>query len=56
MLLEDLGVISRSMGDSLSFCPPLIITEDEINEMFDLVEKALDLTEAWVRKENLRAA
>jgi 4-aminobutyrate--pyruvate transaminase len=44
------------MGDSLSFCPPLIITEDEINEMFDIVETALDQTEAWVRKENLRAA
>src|SRR5262245_27608563 len=54
--LQELGVITRSMGDSLSFCPPLIITEDEINEMFDLVEKALDQTEAWVRKENLRAA
>jgi 4-aminobutyrate---pyruvate transaminase len=54
--LEGLGVISRAMGDSLSFCPPLIISEEEINEMFDLVEKALDMTEAWVRKENLRAA
>jgi 4-aminobutyrate--pyruvate transaminase len=54
--LEKLGVITRSMVDSLSFCPPLIISEDEINEMFDLVEKALDQTEAWVRKENLRAA
>lgn len=56
MFLQELGVISRAMGDSLSFCPPLIITEVEINEMFDLVEKALDQTEAWVRKENLRAA
>ncbi len=56
MFLEGLGVISRAMGDSLSFCPPLIISEDEINEMFDIVEQALDLTEAWVRKENLRAA
>ena len=54
--LQELGVINRSMGDSLSFCPPLIISEDEINEMFDLVEKAMDQTEAWVRKENLRAA
>jgi 4-aminobutyrate--pyruvate transaminase len=56
MFLEQLGVISRAMGDSLSFCPPLIISEDELNEMFDLVEQALDRTEAWVRKENLRAA
>jgi 4-aminobutyrate--pyruvate transaminase len=56
MLLQDLGVISRAMGDSICFCPPLIISADEISEMFDLVEQALDQTEAWVRKENLRAA
>jgi 4-aminobutyrate--pyruvate transaminase len=54
--LQELGVICRAMGDSLTFSPPLIISEDEINEMFDLVEKGLDRTEAWVRKENLRAA
>jgi 4-aminobutyrate--pyruvate transaminase len=54
--LEDLGLIARAMGDSLALCPPLIITEDEINEMFDIVEKGFDRTEAWVRKENLRAA
>jgi 4-aminobutyrate--pyruvate transaminase len=56
VFLQDLGVISRAMGDSLSFCPPLVISEDEINEMFDIVEKALDQTEAWVSKEKLRAA
>jgi 4-aminobutyrate--pyruvate transaminase len=56
MLLQELGVISRAMGDSICFCPPLIISADEINEMFDIVEQALDQTEAWVLKENLRAA
>ncbi|MDF1687257.1 MAG: aminotransferase [Parvibaculaceae bacterium] len=46
------GVILRNMaGDILAFCPPLIITEAEINEMFDRVEKALDDTAAWVAKE-----
>ena len=54
--LQELGLINRAMGDSVAFCPPLIITTDEIHEMFDMVEKALDLTEAWVRKESLRAA
>jgi 4-aminobutyrate---pyruvate transaminase len=54
--LQELGVITRAMGDSLAFCPPLIITADEINEMFDLVATALDQTEAQVRKENLRVA
>ena len=42
------------MGDSVAFCPPLIITTEQIHEMFDMVGKALDQTEAWVRKENLR--
>jgi 4-aminobutyrate--pyruvate transaminase len=51
-----MGVIARAMTDSLAFCPPLVITESEIHEMFDIVEKALDRVEAWVRKENLRAA
>ena len=52
----DHGLISRAMGDSLGFCPPLIITESEINEMFDRFEKALDDTEQWVSKEGLREA
>jgi 4-aminobutyrate---pyruvate transaminase len=54
--LAGLGVINRAMGDSLAFCPPLIITEEQAHELFDLVAKALDMTEAWVRKENLRDA
>jgi 4-aminobutyrate--pyruvate transaminase len=28
----------------VAFCPPLIITEDQINDMFDKVEAALS---AW---------
>jgi 4-aminobutyrate---pyruvate transaminase len=42
------------MGDSVAFCPPLIITTEEIHAMFDMVAAALDQTEAWVRKEGLR--
>jgi 4-aminobutyrate--pyruvate transaminase len=56
IFLQNHGVVTRAMGDALALCPPLIISEDEIHEMFDLVEKALADTEAWVRKENLRAA
>ncbi len=44
------------MQDTLGFCPPLIIDEAGIDEMFDRFEKALDDTEAWVSKEKLRAA
>ena len=50
------GLINRSLGDSMAFCPPLIISESEIDEMFDRFEKALDETDAWVAKENLRVA
>ncbi|MGH6831241.1 MAG: aminotransferase class III-fold pyridoxal phosphate-dependent enzyme, partial [Methylocella sp.] len=52
--LQELGVINRAMGDAVAFCPPLIITADEIQELFDAVEIALDKTEAWVAREGLR--
>ncbi len=54
--LQELGVINRAMADNVAFCPPLIITVEEIHELFDIVEIALDKTEAWVTKESLRAA
>jgi 4-aminobutyrate---pyruvate transaminase len=54
--LAELGVINRAMGDSLAFCPPLIITAEQVHELFDLVATALDTTEVWVHRENLRDA
>lgn len=54
--MQELGLIIRNIQDSIAFCPPLIITTDEIHEMFDMVEKGLDVMEAWARKENARAA
>ncbi len=53
--LQELGLINRAMGDAIAFCPPLIITTDEIHEMFDMVEAGLDKTESWVAKEGLRS-
>jgi len=54
---QDQGLLHRSlMNDSLAFCPPLIITEAEIDEMFDKFAIALDQTEAWVHKEGHRQA
>jgi 4-aminobutyrate--pyruvate transaminase len=55
-LAQDEGLIIRAMGDTIGFCPPMIISDAEINEMFDRFEKALAATEAWVAKEGLRAA
>ena len=51
------GVINRAVGgDVIAFCPPLIVTAQEINAIFDIMEKALDETEAWVHQNDLRAA
>jgi len=53
--LEGYGAISRALGDTLALCPPMVIKEDEMNALFDRLEKALDDTEHWVGKEGLRA-
>jgi 4-aminobutyrate--pyruvate transaminase len=37
------GLITRPLpGDAIAFCPPLIITKDQIDAMFDSLAKALD--------------
>ncbi|MCA8430173.1 aspartate aminotransferase family protein [Burkholderia seminalis] len=43
------GVITRALGDTFNFCPPLIITHDEIDRLFDASKQALDDTLAWRR-------
>ncbi len=55
-LCEEEGLIARAMGDAIALCPPLIITEAEIGELFDRLGRALDKTEAWAAKEGLRQA
>jgi 4-aminobutyrate--pyruvate transaminase len=48
------GVILRAMpGDIVAFCPPLIVTESEIDEMFAGFAKALDDTWAMVKEKAL---
>ncbi len=43
------GLILRPLAnDSVAFCPPLIITEGQINDMFDAFERALDETVGYV--------
>jgi 4-aminobutyrate--pyruvate transaminase len=40
--IQDAGVILRSLpGDSLAFCPPLIIEDSQIHEMFDKIDRVL---------------
>jgi 4-aminobutyrate--pyruvate transaminase len=51
------GLIVRSLsGDRIAVCPPLIISEEEIGELFDRLGRALDRTHEWVRREGLAAA
>ena len=50
------GLIVRAMGDRVAFCPPMIISEAEIEEMFDRYERALAKTLNWATAEGLLAA
>jgi 4-aminobutyrate--pyruvate transaminase len=55
--MEKYGVLGRAMtGDVLGFSPPLIITPDEIDEIFAGVARALDELHAELRREGLAAA
>jgi 4-aminobutyrate---pyruvate transaminase len=40
------NLITRAMGDTLGICPPLIITKEEIDLIFDRMTAALDMTAA----------
>jgi 4-aminobutyrate--pyruvate transaminase len=51
-IAQDEGLISRAVGgDNVALCPPLIIEEAQIDEMFDILERALDKTAAWVARD-----
>jgi 4-aminobutyrate--pyruvate transaminase len=45
---EEHGLIVRAIGDTISFCPPLIIDEGEIDEMLARFGRALDDTADWL--------
>ena len=48
------GVVLRALpSDSVAFCPPLIITQDEIDMVMERAARALDDTWAHVQKEEL---
>ena len=56
VFVQQHGAILRPIGDTIALCPPMIINEDELNELFNRLEKALDDTENWVRQDKLREA
>jgi 4-aminobutyrate--pyruvate transaminase len=38
-------------GDTIGICPPLVITDDEINALFDMLETALNGAYVWGKAE-----
>jgi 4-aminobutyrate--pyruvate transaminase len=51
---QDEGVIVRPLlSDRIALCPPLVINEAEIGELFDRLERGLNKTLDWVRAEGL---
>jgi 4-aminobutyrate--pyruvate transaminase len=47
------GLITRAIGDTVNMCPPLVITEPQIDALFDSVQAALDDTLTWVKAAGL---
>ncbi len=52
---QEAGLIVRAIGDRIAFTPPLIITEEQVHEMFRLFRIGLDGAWAELRAENLAA-
>ena len=51
------GLIVRPLGgDRIAFCPPLVISEAEIHEMFDRFERGLKRMADWITAEGLAQA
>ena len=51
---QEEGLIVRPLaGDRVAFCPPLIISEAEIHELFDRYERALARTLNWAKVEGM---
>ncbi len=47
------GLICRAVaGDTIGLCPPLIIKDDEIDAVFDRLEKALNGAHTWLKSES----
>ena len=50
---EKRGLIVRAVGDAVVLCPPFIVTESDVEEIFDRFRQGLDDTLAWAHKERL---
>ncbi|MEW6981279.1 aminotransferase [Colwelliaceae bacterium 6471] len=51
---QEMGLITRAIaGSSLAFCPPLIITKDQIDELIEILAIALEKTLAFAHRNGL---
>ncbi len=51
---QDNGLMVRALsGNSVAFCPPLIITESQVDEIVEKFGKALDETATFVAREKM---
>jgi len=48
-------IVRALTGDVISLCPPLVISDSEIDDLFDRLTRTLDRTFDWVRHEQLAA-
>jgi 4-aminobutyrate--pyruvate transaminase len=49
-LALDNGLVVRAVGDAIAICPPLIINDGEIDQLFDRLVLTLDHTQAELRE------
>jgi 4-aminobutyrate---pyruvate transaminase len=47
------GLVVRAAGDTVAICPPLIINDGEIDQLFDRLSLALDHTQAELRQRSI---
>lgn len=52
---HDHGLILRNIKDAIAFCPPMIITEDQVHEMVARFARTLDDTLAYAKAEGMLA-
>lgn len=51
---QDHGLLIRAVsGNCIAFCPPLIISREQVDEMLEMFARALEDTQQWVHKQNL---
>lgn len=52
-LCQERGLIVRAIGDAIALCPPFVVTENDVGEIFERFGRGLDDTLAWAKKEKL---